>query len=143
MGFTTKDVSEYFSIKTINNMDKVEEAADKAAFRNFFHAAASISKAAKKSITRSKNPSAAGSPPHTKRGQLRRSIRFAAGRAYHPTKHGAIIGPMASMVDQTGSAHEFGGIYKGGNFPKRPFMGPALDKSIPRFAGNWRGSIGG
>ena len=129
-------------VKLENRIGRVKRAADKGAFRNFFHAAASISRAAKKSITRSKYSSVAGRPPHTRRGKLRRAIRFAAGKAYSTTEQGAIIGPMASLVGQAGAAHEFGGTYKGDQFPERPFMGPALEKAIPRFAGNWRGSIG-
>lgn len=116
---------------------KVFEEAEKAAFRNFQHAAASISKDAKASIKTSADPSDPGEPPHTRRRVfLRRAIRYAAN------KDGAIIGPLASVVGLSAEAHEFGGRYKGNEYPERPFMGPALERAIPRFAGSWQGSIG-
>lgn len=124
-------------VKVIDETKRVETAAEKAAFRNFNHAAASLSKDAKASIESSPEPSAPGQPPHTRRGNpLRRAVRYAAD------KEGAVIGPLASMVGDAGEAHEFGGSFRGQTFPARPFMGPALDRAIPRFAGDWAGSIG-
>jgi phage gpG-like protein len=123
--------------KTEDTTKKVEQAAEKANFRNFRHGAASVSKAAKQSIQRRPGPSAPGEPPNThRRIFLRRSIRFAA------TKTSAIIGPMKSIVGMSAQAHEFGGTYKGSTYPARPFMQPAMVKSAPRFAGEWKGSIG-
>lgn len=125
------------TFKLIDTSKRVTAAADKAAFKNFAHAAARISKDAKASIENAPGPSSPGSPPHTHRGSfLRRGIRFAAD------KQGAVIGPMASVVGEAGSAHEFGGEFKGNDFPERPFMGPALDQNLDRFAGEWAGSIG-
>lgn len=123
--------------KIEDNTAKVLKAKDDAAFRNFGHAAASISKDVKSTLETAAGPSAPGTPPHTHRGAfLRRAVRFAAD------KEGAVIGPMASVVGEAGAAHEFGGDYKGTDFPERPFMEPALDRAVPRFAGEWRGSIG-
>lgn len=125
------------TVKTENRMHRVKQAAEKDAFRNFGHAAASIRKEAASSIESSPEPSPAGSPPHTRRRNfLRRAIRYAYD------KEGAVIGTMASVIGTAGEAHEKGIRYKGTEFPERPFMFPALEKSIPRFAGNWRGSIG-
>jgi hypothetical protein len=124
-------------VKVIDGMARVRAEADRAAFKNFGHAAASISRSAKSSIERASGPSEPGQPPHThKRVFLRRAIRYAAN------KRGAVIGPIASIVGQSAHAHEFGGDYKGTEYPARPFMGPALVKAAPRFAGEWRGSIG-
>ena len=120
------------------NRRPVIKAADKAAFRNIFHAAASIRKIAGGSIERSKEPSLPGKPPHTKRGLLKRALRFQVA----PDKQSAVIGPRASIAGQVGAAHELGGSYKGQTFKKRPFMEPALKEAIPRFAGSFRGSIG-
>lgn len=128
-----------FGLKTTTE-DKTKDvarAAEKAQYRNFFHAAASVSRTAKESIDKADGPSAPGSPPHThKRVFLRRAIRCAAN------KQGAIIGPIHSVVGHSAEAHEFGGIYKSTRYPERPFMRPALDKAAPRFAGSWQGSIG-
>jgi hypothetical protein len=124
-------------VNVTNNMPAVQKAVDKAAFRNFRHAAASISKDAKASLATAEGPSAAGSPPHTHKGAfLRRAIRYAADG------DGALIGPMASVVGQAGAAHEFGEDFRGTDYDERPFMGPALERAIPRFAGDWAGSVG-
>jgi phage gpG-like protein len=126
--------------KYIDKSRKVQRAADKAAFRNFGHAAASIRKDAAASIKRAKGPSSRGQPPHTRRGRgrgaLKRSIRF------HATKEDAVIGSRFSIVGESGSAHEFGGRYKGDHFDERPFMGPALDRAASRFGSDWAGTIG-
>lgn len=115
---------------------RVQKAAEQAAFKNFGHAAASIRKTAVESIEKAAGPSEPGRPPHTHRRMfLRRAIRYAAD------KEGAVIGPAFSTVGTAGEAHEFGGVYKGGVFPQRPFMGPALMENLPRFASEWRGSI--
>lgn len=125
------------TVKTIDRTKAVKDAADKAAFRNFGHAAASLRKDVVSSFQTSPDPSPPGTPPHTrKRKQLPRAMRFDV------TKESAVIGPRASIAGQVGTAHEFGGDYKSQTFPERPFMKPALERAIPRFAGAWKGSIG-
>lgn len=125
------------TVKVEDTTKRVTDAAEKATFRNFAHAAARISKDAKASLITSAGPSSPGSPPHTHKGAfLRRAVRFAAD------KTSAVIGPMASIVDDAGAAHEFGGGFRGQDYPERPFMGPALEKSIPRLGPDWAGSIG-
>ena len=117
----------------------VAKAVEKAKFRNFRHAGFSISKAAKSSIQRSREPSSPGSPPHT-RGKGRRNLRGAIFVAAEPDS--VIIGPRFSYVGESGEAHEFGREYKGDQFDERPFMDPALQAAIPRFMAGWRGSVG-
>ncbi|MCE9555917.1 MAG: hypothetical protein K8T91_21420 [Planctomycetes bacterium] len=123
-------------IRTEDKLHRVADAAKKAAFRNFGHAAASIRKDAMASIERSDAPSEPGEPPHTAGGLLPRSI------AYAVDENGAVIGPRASVVGQAGAAHEHGETFHGDDFPQREFMGPALDRAIPRIGGEWKGSIG-
>lgn len=125
-----------FGSKSVFHGRKVRKASDDAAYRNFGHAAASISKAVKASIIRQRGPSLPGQPPATRKGLLRRAVRFFAD------KQGAVIGPMKTIAGTVGAAHEFGGAYKGEDFDQRPFMYPALEQAAPRFAGSWRGSIG-
>ena len=107
-------------VKVEDTTKRVADAAEKAAFRNFGHAAASIRKDAIASIEKAPHGQASepGTPPHTRRGQLPRAIRYDA------TKDGAIVGPVASLVGESGAAHEFGGTYKGQDYPERPFMEP-------------------
>jgi hypothetical protein len=127
--FTTK-------VKIEDRTKAVKAASDKAAFRNFGHAAASIRKDVAASIEVSPDPAPPGQPPHTRKRLLPRSLRFAYD------KEGAVIGPTASMAGQAGAVQELGGRYKGQEFPERPYMLPGLERNIPRFAGSWQGSIG-
>lgn len=124
-------------VRITDNTKEVTKAVDKAAFRNFSHAAGSISKDVKSTLEQADGPSEPGTPPHTHRRKfLQRAVRFAAD------KEGAVIGPMASVVGTAGKAHEFGGEYKTSTYPERPFMLPALERALPRFAGEWTGSVG-
>ncbi len=126
-----------FDVKIKDDTKKIEKAVEKAAFKNFGHAAARISKDMKESLVTATGPSPPGSPPHTHRGaHLRRAVRFAAD------DYGAVIGPMESIVGEAGAAHEHGGEFRGANYPERPFAEPALMKNIDRIAGDWKGSIG-
>lgn len=123
--------------KVTVDMGPLKEAVDKAAYESYFHAAASIRKDAIASIESARGPSMPGTPVHTHRRALaRRAIRFSAD------KYGAVIGPVASVLGTALSAHEFGGMYKGTRFPKRPTMGPALLRGAPRFAGQFSGRVG-
>jgi hypothetical protein len=119
--------------------EKVEQAADKGAYENFRHAGFSISKAAKKSIRKSKEASEPGDPPTT-RGRGRQNLKGAIYTVHD--KESAMIGPRASYVGDSGEAHELGKARHGTRFEERPFMAPALEASLPRFASDWQGSIG-
>lgn len=124
-------------ITTQDTTANVTKAVDKAAFRNFGNAAASIRKDEISSIEKSEKASEPGTPPHTRKGQLKKAIQYAYD------KDSAVIGPVASMVGQSASIDELGGEYKGEQYPARPFAGPALERATPRFAGSWSGSVGG
>jgi hypothetical protein len=124
------------SIKLEDRTTRVKDAAEKGSYRSFSHAAASLRKRMAASIERSQEPSDVGDPPHTRRGQLKRSFRFAAD------KEGAVIGPLHSRVGESAAAHEFGGDFKGDTFEERPFAFPALEALAPRLAEEWRGQIG-
>jgi len=126
------------TVKTEDHTKRVSDAADGAAFRNLGHGASRISRDAKDSIVVSPEPSEAGTPPHTRRRQLKRAIRYDNDRQAQE----AVIGPMYSEVGEAGAAHEFGAVFKGTDFDERAFMGPALEKNADRFADDWVGSIG-
>lgn len=116
----------------------VTDAAERVQYKNLRHAAASISKDVKSTLQKADGPSAAGTPPHTHRGAfLRRAVRFDAN------KDSALIGPQASIVGEAGAAHEFGGEFRGTEFPERSYMLPGLERNQDRFARDWAGSIGG
>ena len=115
----------------------IVNAAHRANFTCLTHAAAAIRLTARRSIRRSKRQSSPGSPPHTRAGQLKRAILYAVERQ----KANAIIGPSAQVVGTSGHAHEFGGRYRKQNYPKRPFMGPALMENLTRLPKFWAGSV--
>lgn len=125
-------------VTVIDNSKAVTKAVDKAAFRNMGHAAARITIDSKESIEVAPGPSPAGTPPHTRKKQLPRAIVY----DYDRKAQSAVIGPRFSVVGEAGAAHEFGGEFRGDLFDERAFMGPALDQNIPRFAEDWRGSVG-
>jgi hypothetical protein len=125
-------------VTTETKPQAVTKAVEKAAFRNFGHAAARIRKDAMESIEKAEGPSPPGTPPHTRKRQLPRAIVFHNDKKQQE----AIIGPRYSVVGTAGQAHEFGGAYKGEQFEERAFMFPALEKNIDRFASDWAGSVG-
>lgn len=129
-----------FGIETKSEVSpkRVKDATDKAVFRNFGHAAASIRKSESESIVKSKEPSPEGQPPHT-RGRGRKSLKRAFRYAVESNE--AFIGPVASAVGEVGKAHEFGGQYKDEVFEPRPFGMRALKKALPRLASSFAGSI--
>ena len=116
---------------------KVLAKAKNAAVKSLAHAAAGIRLIARRSIRRSPNPSAPGTPPHTRKGRLKGAILYSVDQA----SESAVIGPSHQGVGTSGSAHEFGGMYKGERYDKRPFMGPALQKELPKLPKHWAHSI--
>jgi len=96
--------------------------------RGLFRASAYVMRVAKRSIGRGRKgkPSPAGKPPKSPTGELRRAILFYVDRE----RTTAYVGPDARIVDDVAGAHEHGGVYKGDHYPPRPFMRPALHKSL-------------
>ncbi|MDD5699445.1 MAG: hypothetical protein PHH77_12595 [Victivallaceae bacterium] len=116
---------------------KVRKKAETGTFRSLNHAAAAIRLTARRSIRRSPKESTAGTPPHTRRGLLKRSLLYNVDKA----KMTAVIGPAYSIAGRSGSAHEFGGKYYGRKYPKREYMGPALRTNERRLPKLWADSI--
>jgi hypothetical protein len=126
-------------IKASIDTKPIERAVEKATFENIRHASFSLSKDAKSTIDKSSAPSEPGEAPHTK-GKKGHNLKGAIFT--NVQKDSGLIGPRASWVDDAGELHEFGERREGEDFDERPFMGPALDRAIPRFAQDWTGSIG-
>jgi len=127
------------SVKVQTRLDKakVKRAASTATITSLGHAGALIRKVARNSIRRGKKESPPGTPPHTRKGQLKRAILYAKDDG------SVVVGPSAEIVGESGKAHEFGGRYRSERFPKRPFMGPALEKARDRLPKLWRASVRG
>jgi len=135
------------TFKLFEEFHKILDAEHKAAYKNLGHAAASIRKAEIESIHFGKGPSTPGTAPHThgkqftkahkeRKGELQRAILYVL------EDERAIIGPRFSVVGTSAMAHEFGGEYKGQEYPERPFARPAVDKNLDRFAKSWEYAIG-
>lgn len=119
----------------------LKEPIDKANFKNLGHAAASLRKAAAKSIERAPQgeASAAGQPPHTHKGAFfRRALRYDVDKQ----KQTAVVGFRHSVIGDVGAVHEFGESRGSETFPERPTLGPALDANAARLGSEWAGSIG-
>jgi hypothetical protein len=128
---------------------QVAQQLERTVVRNVGHAAASLRKRAIESIEPSDQPSPPGRPPHTRLrvsrktgkvrpGQLQRAIVF----DHDKQAHVAVIGARHTVVGESGQAHEFGGEYRGDDYPQRAFMGPALERTADRFGDDFAGSLG-
>jgi len=129
--------------KFVDTSKAVAKASDDATFKNFGHAAAGIRKTAIASIQPGDGPSTPGTPPHTHTQKVTKSGKTRAGVlpksiTFKADKEGAVIGPRESIVGEAGAAHEFGEEFRGDDYPERPFMGPALEANLARFASSWQ-----
>jgi hypothetical protein len=88
------------------------------------------------SIQSAPGPSRPGEAPHTHPRLLRDAV------AYAVEDEGAVIGPRFSVVADVGNAQEFGGEYRGEDYPERPFARPALERNEDFFAASVGGSFG-
>lgn len=79
-----------------------------------------------------------GQPPKTHRGNyLRRAILYSV----EEDTETLVAGPSFNMVGTSARAHEFGGEYKGQEYPERPFMGPALEKNLQNIPLFWSNQV--
>jgi hypothetical protein len=124
-------------VKTRNETKKVLAKAKQGNIQSLGHAGAAIRLVARRSIRKRKSASPAGSPPSTRRGQLRRAIAYAVEKQQGLV----VIGPEHEVVGESGKAHEFGGRYRREHYEKRPFMGPALEKVKDRLPPLWGSSV--
>ena len=99
-------------------------------------AGAYVRRVAQRKVVTSPKASQPGSPPHSRRGLLKRAVLFG------PDGGGSVlVGPGFNFVGPSMSAHEFGGKYRRERYPKRPLMGPALKESAPHVAKMWRDAV--
>ncbi len=114
-------------------ISKVKKGSLKALRR----AGAYVRKSARNAVSRSSKASSPGTPPHTRRGLLKRSILFGVEK----NRMAVVIGPAKKFIGISMTAHEFGGIYRRRKYPKRPLMGPALVKTAPALPKLWADSV--
>jgi len=125
-------------VKITERFKAVQQAADRAVYKNIRNAAFSIRKYIRESIKKSPQASEPGEPVSTrgKRGNVKNSIFVAAD------DNTALIGPRYSFVGDAMEAHEFGKSRKGDDYAARPTSGPGLEANTDRFADMFSGSIG-
>jgi len=117
--------------------DAVKSAVQKCGVKALRSAGAYTRKAARNAVAKSKHSSTPGTSPNTRRGLLKRSILF--GVEKH--RMAVVIGPAESLIGISMTAHEFGGMYRRRKYPKRPLMGPALEKVAPQLPKLWANSV--
>ena len=117
--------------------DAVRNAVRRGGVKSLRQAGAYVRKAARHAVKKSSRASAAGTPPHTRRGLLRNSILF--GVEKH--RMAVVIGPAYEFVGISMTAHEFGGMYRRRRYPKRALMGPTLQKTAPNISKMWADSV--
>jgi hypothetical protein len=123
--------------KTKFDKPKVMAKAKRGSITSLGHAGAALRLTARRSIRTRQKPSPVGTPPHSRRGQLRRAIAYSVDKP----RGVVVIGPERDAVGKSGSAHEFGGRYRREHYPKRPYMGPALEKLQDRLPDFWANSV--
>jgi len=100
-------------------------------------AGAYIRKAARNKVSTSDKASAPGSPPHTRAGLLKTSLLFGVEKK----QQSVVIGPAESVIGTAMVAHEFGGKYRKRRYPKRPLMGPTLEKTASKLPNLWEKAV--
>ena len=123
-------------------LDRLRKAIERAREGSLRPIGFIVSQIAKGKVKKSAVASPPGQPPHTRRGRLKFAIRYQMAQ----DKRSIVIGPAASKLGIAHKPHEFGGQYKGGRFPERPLMGPALEEAQsmigPAFARKFRTQFG-
>jgi hypothetical protein len=117
--------------------EKVLNAVKSGNAKALRRAGAYVRKSARNSVSRSAKSSSPGAPPHTRRGLLKRSILFGVENQ----RQSVVIGPAKSLIGISMTAHEFGGMYRRRKYPKRPLMGPTLERVAPQLPKLWRDSV--
>ncbi len=145
MKFKTVNIRMFFDTA------KVRRAVDKAARATLSKAGAFVRMAARSSIRKRKRISAPGQPPSSHAGLLRRLIFF----GYDAGSKSVVIGPMRlnQKIGAAPEALEHGGtstVVEGRRGKRRkrrirvkprPFMGPALQKELPKLPKLWAKSV--
>ena len=113
------------------------KAVRRGNIKSLRQAGAYIRKSARNKIRKSSNASTPGTPPHTRRGLIKRSLLFGVEKA----RRRVLIGPAHTFVGLSMTAHEFGGKYKRQRYPKRPLMSPTLENVRPKLPELWKNAI--
>jgi hypothetical protein len=123
------------SAKASFNAEAVKRPYQAGKVRSLQHAGGVIRLIASRSIRVTKRkPGQPGGPPNSRggAGSMKSAIAYALASGV------VVIGYRFSVIGTVGAVHEFGQNYKGQQFDKRPTLGPALERAIPRIPEGWR-----
>jgi hypothetical protein len=132
-------------------------AVGRASAKNLSKAGSFVRRSARSSLRRRKKVSPPGQPPsvHTQdRVATLKNIWF----VFDPAQRSVVVGPLklngsrleGSNRQTVPSLHELGGTAVVGGrrkrkrrakYASRPFMGPAMERELPKFAGLWANSV--
>jgi hypothetical protein len=134
----------------------VIDAVGRAGAKNLSRAGSFIRRAARSSLRRRKKVSPPGEPPsvHTQdRVATLKNIWF----VFEPRQRSVVVGPLklersrleGSNRPTVPSLHELGGTAvvtirkrkRRAKYAPRPFMGPAMERELPKFVGLWANSV--
>ncbi len=135
-----------WEVKTQEQLDEVAQRLAENAVYSLKGAMYVVTQQAKAGIIRSPKAAAAGDAPHT-RGKPGKNLKGAIRYHLDKERTEAVIGPSAEIVGDVGALHEFGGDRPSTDvvesYPRRPFMGPALERSLPSIPEQFRSSVVG
>ncbi len=134
----------------------VIDAVGRAGAKNLSKGGSFIRRSARSSLRRRKKVSSTGEPPsvHTQdRVATLKNIWF----VFEPAQRSVVVGPLklngsrleGSNRKTVPSLHELGGAAvvtsrkrkRRANYAPRPFMGPAMERELPKFVGLWANSV--
>ena len=136
----------------------VIDAVGRASAQNLSKAGSFIRRAARSSLRRRRKTSPAGEPPsvHTKDPVATlKNIWF----VFDPAQQSVVVGPLkldgskleGSNRPTVPALHELGGTAvildrrrkrkQRAKYARRPFMGPAMERELPKFSGLWANSV--
>jgi hypothetical protein len=125
---------------------KVTKAVSRSERRVLSKFGAFVRRGAKSSIRKRKSVSQPGRPPSSHTGLLRKMIFF----VYEPSRSSVVIGPIElNRGTDAPRLLEHGGqvVRRQGKqrtrmvYRPRPFMGPALERELPKLPAMWRDSV--
>ena len=116
---------------------KVISAVDKTTRRVLSRFGAYVRTVAKRSIRKRKKAAPPGQPPSSHTGLLKKFIWF----GYEPDSKSVVIGPARLSGKNRGEAPSL--LEYGKEFPARPYMGPAYEKSKGQLPSMFKDSIKG
>ena len=139
----------------------VIDAVGKASARNLSKAGAFVRRGARSSLRRRKRVSLPGTPPSVHSRDPVASLKN-IWFVFDPSSRSVVVGPVklngpvrlrGSNRSTIPALQELGGVavvsegpkrrgrQRLATYPKRPFMGPAMQRELPKFTGLWANSV--